>query len=263
MSAEPIKFTQVPDAVAGTPVSVSEPQEIRTFEPPEPEVSRSDTFSTRERQTPDETLASGEDHSNEELDSSAARSPESYEAGELDELYFRGELKDTLLVDRRERLIEAERDRADEEENNLQRFRLGEAQEAGYLEQARLIRDSALAGNDGLLEAGPNSEVVREVNRRALADYDAQAKVINAAAVDRSIRELVVEAAGDSGELRQTLETLDTTGLLRELYSATFRAGQSANSAGGLNSEEFSRLLGEERKRVDSSSRCRTLTSSR
>ena len=237
---EPTEFSQTPETHAGMPVSdlPAEPAGLQEPEPFEDPNYGSDL------------AGEGEELSDDEPVDAPLRSPESYEQWELDDLYRRGELRDRALVDRRERLIEAEQDRIFREEGDRQQFLAHEAEEAGHLEEARLIRDSALAANSGRLEPGPNAELVEEANRRALADYDAQAKAINTALMDRTIRDALVEAVGDSGELRRAIEPLDTTGLLMELYSAAFRTGQSVNSATGPDSREFARLLADERKQA-------------
>ena len=164
-----------------------------------------------------------------------ARQPDSYNLGELDDLYKGGKLADPVLVERRETLRQADNDRRAEQARVLAEYNAAEEQRAtelanlGQTTRASLrqiieqeFTTSAARGYE------PNLDLIAERAERIIGDLEAKTKDIHLSPHERGLRTALLRIHGDSPQNRRALGAMELPDLANELYNAAYSLGQQA-----------------------------------
>ena len=163
------------------------------------------------------------------------RSADSYALDELDQLYHEGKLSQPGLVDRRERLRQAEGDRQREYERATAQMRADEEQR--FQELTTLGQTTRQAIREAITtEINAANAIGREVDLDLIAErveshlgnLESRTGEIHLAPHERGLREALLRHVGDTPQNRRAVAAMAVPQLITAIYREAYWLGQKA-----------------------------------
>jgi hypothetical protein len=134
------------------------------------------------------------------------RTPDSYDLTELNQLYKDGKLNDRSLVERRERLVQADNDRRAADQRRTAELRQAAEQRAQSLANARQWAGNEIATILQGFDGTDNGQQLTNLKVNQVIDaYHRFGEQVHQAPIQQALDAAIIDAVGDGAEIRERL----------------------------------------------------------